>query len=991
MPPQLSDKELEERLASAGKSLLQPPSSVDELLPLLDQIEELLSKVEQSPAQSMQTVLSPIMKALVLEELLKHSDDDVKVGVASCISEITRITAPDAPYDDEKMKDVFQLIVSSFEDLSEISSRSYGKRAAILDIVAKVRSCVIMLDLECDQMIIEMFQHFLKAIRDYHPEPIFASMETTMTLVLEESEDISADLLNPILSTLKKNEVVTLGMNVLPIAKKLAERVIESSADKLRPYLPQVVKSLDSSVDDYGEVVASLCRDNIVKIGNSNKSISKDPQELATVEVTGDGEILLVTPVSISVKSAVKESGEKTDSQEQDPTMIGSTKSVVSNGVNETTCTEETVADANSSKEADSDHNQVDAKLGSKTESDDGGAQNSEKLEANDEIPSEDVPISATEAEPATDAEPATEAKPAPEPEPAPETEPAPEPEPAPEAEPALEAEPAPEAEPATEAELAPDAEPVEAADSLDKVKEDAKNQLSPSHSPENEAVVVSSPVHSISLSDESRSKKDSPAKGKENLVNEGKASVDISSKKASAGKSLSKSRKKKRGGKKLSGKKTMKDKELTGEGPSKNKGSTSDSEARSPDEAQKLGDANNKTEDLSSVTKGDGKKNANNKTEDLSSMTKGAGKKNGRVKLTSGKDASKSSAKEVPAEDKVASPRSPLKSSKDEDTEVETPRTVSKRKRTPGTEKTSGNIAYGKELVGSKVRVWWPKDKMFYEGVVESFDSVKKRHKVLYNDGDEEILNLGREKWELVKDDMVSDGDDDAEHSSDDTLSEINDCKLEISECRLQKYSIDSVVKKQKKKKGNTDSEASKSKRQKVDSTPKSKLKDTPTKSGGKSKDQVKTESDAKDSKSKPSKKAADEAIKVKSQGKVSGGKTKDESGKASGGKTKDESGKSSSGKTKEESAKTPSHPKQGSQKTVKSKGKTPQSGGKALSDGGGAKMAKTSSSKAKETDGKKEKLADLVKSSVPAKGKSVDSSKSRESEAKSGKKRKR
>ncbi|GFQ06805.1 sister chromatid cohesion protein pds5 [Phtheirospermum japonicum] len=138
MPP-LSDKELEERLSAAGNSLLKPPSSRDELLPVLDKIEELLQKVEQSPARSMQTALSPLMKALVAEELLKHSDVDVKVGVASCISEITRITAPDAPYDDDKMKDVFQLIVSSFESLSDTSSRSYEKRATILETVAKVR------------------------------------------------------------------------------------------------------------------------------------------------------------------------------------------------------------------------------------------------------------------------------------------------------------------------------------------------------------------------------------------------------------------------------------------------------------------------------------------------------------------------------------------------------------------------------------------------------------------------------------------------------------------------------------------------------------------------------------------------------------------------------------------------------------------------------------------------------------------------------------
>ncbi|KAL3656100.1 Sister chromatid cohesion protein PDS5 C [Castilleja foliolosa] len=124
----LSDKELEERLSAAGNSLLHHPSSPDELLPLLDQIEELLQKVEQSPARSMQTALSPLTKALVAEELLKHSDVDVKVGVASCISEITRITAPDAPYDDDKMKNFvvfgYSRTKMSDEELRNMISRT---------------------------------------------------------------------------------------------------------------------------------------------------------------------------------------------------------------------------------------------------------------------------------------------------------------------------------------------------------------------------------------------------------------------------------------------------------------------------------------------------------------------------------------------------------------------------------------------------------------------------------------------------------------------------------------------------------------------------------------------------------------------------------------------------------------------------------------------------------------------------------------------------
>lgn len=52
----------------------------------------------------MQDALYPSMKALISNQLLRHSDMDVKVSVASCMSELTRITAPDAPYNDEQMK-----------------------------------------------------------------------------------------------------------------------------------------------------------------------------------------------------------------------------------------------------------------------------------------------------------------------------------------------------------------------------------------------------------------------------------------------------------------------------------------------------------------------------------------------------------------------------------------------------------------------------------------------------------------------------------------------------------------------------------------------------------------------------------------------------------------------------------------------------------------------------------------------------------------------
>ncbi|KAK4719293.1 hypothetical protein R3W88_017631 [Solanum pinnatisectum] len=59
----------------------------------------------------------------------------------------------------------------------------------------------------------------------------------------------------------------------------------------------------------------------------------------------------------------------------------------------------------------------------------------------------------------------------------------------------------------------------------------------------------------------------------------------------------------------------------------------------------------------------------------------------------------------------------------------------------------------YGKELVGDRIKVWWPLDEKFYEGVVSSFDPVERKHKVVYDDGEAEKLRLHKERWEMLED----------------------------------------------------------------------------------------------------------------------------------------------------------------------------------------------------------------------------------------------
>ena len=51
----------------------------------------------------------------------------------------------------------------------------------------------------------------------------------------------------------------SVAQEVLPVAMKLAEKVFENCAVKLKPYLSQAIQSLGCSLDDYSEVVTAIC------------------------------------------------------------------------------------------------------------------------------------------------------------------------------------------------------------------------------------------------------------------------------------------------------------------------------------------------------------------------------------------------------------------------------------------------------------------------------------------------------------------------------------------------------------------------------------------------------------------------------------------------------------------------------------------------------------------------------------------------------------
>ncbi|OMP12128.1 hypothetical protein COLO4_03454 [Corchorus olitorius] len=1058
-----SDKELELMLMEAGNRLVEPPSSVDELIPLLDQVESCLARVEQSPSQSMQNALSPSLKALVAEKLFRHPDDDVKVAVASCISEITRITAPEAPYDDDQMKEVFQLIVSSFENLSDKSSRSFTKRTSILETVAKVRSCVVMLDLECDALIIEMFQHFLKAIRDYHAEGVFTSMLTIMTLVLEESEDVSVELLSPVLASVKKDNE-----EVLPIARRLAERVLEDCASKLKPYLKQAVESLGNSFDDYSSVVASICQVTPVAVEQNDAATDKHVDDESK-------------QAEASLSDAAQEDKEPpkaaASDEQVDHANVKSSKSVVSNGILQTAEDDSLAASAPLKKQEDDeqeddkqkddkqeddkqkddkqeddkqeddkqeDDKQEDDKQEDEKQEDDHLADKSksadtstvaepdrletEKLADSDSKseqsaqekgrksdlksaePSNSSHVDEKEAETLTDHKNDKKDDAG-----------------APSEDPSLDGW-AKSSENKGETDVQPSSpKATEDADVSSENKKETDVQPSSLKATEDESTGVASPTASGTIPEDVQSKRAARSKRKDTA-----ASVEEVSKKSSEGTRDSEAKTNRRSGKKVATvvsnednvpanvDETKKESGLASDSEAKTNrrsgkkvatvvsnednlptnvdetkkesGTASDSEAKTnrrsgkkvatvisnEDNVPANVDETKKESGTASDSEAKSLKPASKKVDASSNNADGSSskqledkKKRARGKPVAEKDGTKTSTKKDD-EEMVSSPKS-VKPNKEDSRVEETPKPSSKRKHSFIKEKASGSLEYGENLIGLKVQVWWPKDKAFYEGFIESFDSARKKHKVHYNDGDEEILNLKRERWEIIED-LGSDEDEATDLPTHDSSSE--------TPLKKKEKAVDHPSKKAK-----TDASP-----KRVGGTSSAKSKGAVAKSGSKTKEGNKVDGKSKDGSKGASKSEND--TKAKDTTGKSGSKSVDAASKGVNKSKNEDSGDTpKSTKTKDDTSVTPKASTKSKQETPKvssnSKSKPGKSGGKSNANGTG--KSKAGSSKVKESESTKENSTDSAKAAESAKRKSPSSSKARGSDSKSAKKRRR
>ncbi|XP_022773246.1 sister chromatid cohesion protein PDS5 homolog A-like isoform X6 [Durio zibethinus] len=241
----------------------------DVLVKSLRQVASALSQIEQpsvvevaTKAQvlgKLEAATKPLMKSIVKHSLSNHTDKDVRLLVAICVSENFRILAPQPPFADKYLRDIFKLILSIFMELADTTSAFFSRRVKILETVARCKCCVVMLDIDCNDLILEMFNIFFSVVRDHHQQSLINDILSIMVHIL--NEEVSDQLMDVIFRNLIKE-----GKDTTSAASRLAASVIQSCAEKLQPFVCGFLTSCSLDRDALGSELKEFYHEIVLKI-----------------------------------------------------------------------------------------------------------------------------------------------------------------------------------------------------------------------------------------------------------------------------------------------------------------------------------------------------------------------------------------------------------------------------------------------------------------------------------------------------------------------------------------------------------------------------------------------------------------------------------------------------------------------------------------------------------------------------------------------------
>ncbi|WVQ76020.1 hypothetical protein IAR50_005656 [Cryptococcus sp. DSM 104548] len=245
----LAKLDFNEPLIQQGKR-----ETTDTLLKRLKTLRQRLSVLEQDATDT--KTLDPVRKPLIHQTILHHKDRGVRAYAACCLADLLKLYAPDAPYSDNQLRDIFQFFHAQIKENLRPSAphaRLQGKHKApdasqttlnqritdipyypdyyyLIESLATIKSIVLICDVPgAEGLMDDFFSGFIEIARPDMSKTLMRYMRDVLVSIIEEASTLPQGVMDSII-----NEFVQHSSKPETPSFQLIVDVCNEVADKLK-------------------------------------------------------------------------------------------------------------------------------------------------------------------------------------------------------------------------------------------------------------------------------------------------------------------------------------------------------------------------------------------------------------------------------------------------------------------------------------------------------------------------------------------------------------------------------------------------------------------------------------------------------------------------------------------------------------------------------------------------------------------------------------
>ncbi|KAF7323824.1 hypothetical protein MKEN_00603700 [Mycena kentingensis (nom. inval.)] len=180
--------------------------------------------------------LDAVKKDLIHTSILLHKDRGVKAFAACCLADILRLTAPDAPYTQPELRDIFQFFFRQLvSGLKGHDQPYYTEYFALLNSLSTVKSVVLICDLpNADEVMADVFRDFFQLVRRDLQKKVEMNLAEILIALIDEAQSVPQEVLDLIMAQFMDKHT-----GLEHPAYRLAVQVCNNTADKLQRHVSQ--------------------------------------------------------------------------------------------------------------------------------------------------------------------------------------------------------------------------------------------------------------------------------------------------------------------------------------------------------------------------------------------------------------------------------------------------------------------------------------------------------------------------------------------------------------------------------------------------------------------------------------------------------------------------------------------------------------------------------------------------------------------------------